>query len=124
MNKKIVLILVIFVLTLNILSIKTYALQETISGVKEFEQSATGQKPIKTEELKGLSDTLFNTFQIAGIIIAAIVIVILGIQFMTGSIEAKAKIKESLIPLVIGIAILFGAYTIWSIIVNIMQSTV
>jgi len=123
MKKKITIILIIFLLIINALSFRTYALAETVSGVKDFKDAATGEKPIDTSSLKEVSDILFNTFQILGIIIAAVVIVVLGIQFMTGSIETKAKIKESLIPLIIGIVVLLGAYTIWKIVVDIMQST-
>lgn len=46
---------------------------------------------------------------------------ILGIQFMVASAEDKAKVKEALIPYFIGCAIIFGGFTIWSIVVNIGQ---
>ena len=46
---------------------------------------------------------------------------IIGIQFMMASAEEKAKVKEALIPYVVGCAVIFGAFTIWSIAVNIGQ---
>lgn len=49
---------------------------------------------------------------------------IIGIQFMVASAEDKAKVKEALIPYVIGCAVIFGAFTIWSIAVNLGQDIV
>ena len=46
---------------------------------------------------------------------------IIGIQFMVASAEDKAKVKEALVPYIIGCAVIFGAFTIWSIVVNIGQ---
>lgn len=52
-----------------------------------------------------------------------IVGIIIGIQFMVASAEDKAKVKEALVPYVIGCIVIFGAFTIWSTVVNIMQKT-
>lgn len=52
-----------------------------------------------------------------------IVGIIIGIQFMVASAEDKAKVKEALVPYVIGCVVIFGAFTIWSVVVNIMQKT-
>ena len=48
--------------------------------------------------------------------------VALGIKFVTQSIEDKAKIKEAMVPWVIGILVSFGAFTIWEIAVNVFQN--
>ena len=49
---------------------------------------------------------------------------IIGIQFMVASAEDKAKVKEALVPYVIGCAVIFGSFTIWSIAVNLGQDIV
>ena len=46
----------------------------------------------------------------------------MGINFMVQSVEDKAKIKESMIPWVIGIIISFGAFGIWQITINIFTT--
>lgn len=48
----------------------------------------------------------------------------IGIQFMVASAEDKAKVKEALVPYIIGCAVVFGAFTVWSIAVNIGQDIV
>ena len=48
-----------------------------------------------------------------------IVITALGIKFMLGSVEEKAKVKETLIPFTIGCIIIFGAYIIWRLVMQL-----
>ena len=74
------------------------------------------------KELKELSDTIYNVLLIIGTVIAVIIGAILGIQFITGSVEQKAKVKDSLIPFIIGCVIIFGAFGIWKIVVSIGAS--
>lgn len=47
--------------------------------------------------------------------------VIMGINFAIQSVEGKAKIKESMVPWIIGIVISFGAYGIWKITINVFM---
>lgn len=70
--------------------------------------------------LKDASDFLYNLLLGIGIIVAVIVGVIIGIKFMMGSIEEKAEYKEMLLPYLISCAVVFGAFGIWKIVVNIL----
>lgn len=45
----------------------------------------------------------------------------IGIQFIVASAEDKAKLKESLVPYIVGCIVIFGAFTIWSVVVNLGQ---
>ena len=95
--------------------------QGTIEGADGFIGAANGT-PLKEKSLQDASDTLASTLMIVGVVVAMIVITALGIKFMTGSVEEKAKVKETLIPFVIGCIIIFGAYTIWNIVLQLTQS--
>ena len=53
---------------------------------------------------------------------AVIIGLIIAIQFMTGSVAQRAKVKETLIAYVVGCVVVFGAFTIWALVVNIIQS--
>ncbi len=55
-------------------------------------------------------------------VVAVIVGLIIGIRFMVSGVDEKAKIKEELMPYVIGCFIIFGAFGIWKIIVSILSS--
>ncbi len=76
---------------------------------------------MNTTVLKSTSDTIYNVLLITGIIIAVIVAMILGIQFMLASANDKAKLKEAIIPFVVGCIVVFGAFTIWKVTVEFAQ---
>jgi len=69
-----------------------------------------------------MSDIIFNVLLIIGIVIAVIWGMFIAIKFITGSVEEKAEVKKTLIPYVAGCVVLFGAFTIWKIVVTILQS--
>lgn len=41
---------------------------------------------------------------------------------MIGSAEEKAKIKDSLVPFVVGCVVVFGAFGFWKVAVNVFSS--
>ena len=53
---------------------------------------------------------------------AVIIGMVIGIQFMTASVEEKAKIKESLVPYVVGCVVVFGAFGIWKLAVTVLSA--
>lgn len=78
---------------------------------------------IKESQLKETSNFIFKLLMAIGIVVMLLVGTIIGIQFMVASAEDKAKVKEALIPYVIGCGVIFGAFTIWSIAVNLLQNS-
>lgn len=77
---------------------------------------------INDDALQSTSAFLFRILVSIGIVIVFIVGTIIGIKFMIASAEDKAKVKEALVPFIIGTAVIFGAFTIWSLVINIGQS--
>lgn len=47
---------------------------------------------------------------------------ILGIKYMTGSLEEKAEYKKSMIPYLIGVAIFFSLSTILTTIIDLVSN--
>jgi uncharacterized membrane protein len=117
MIKKVLLILFIFIIMFSIHPVTSNAL-DSIKDADNFLNSG-GKMAIDESTLRSISNTLYNTFLAIGIVVAVIVSSILGIQFITGSIETKAKVKESLVPFVVGCVVVFGAFGIWRLIVVI-----
>lgn len=56
---------------------------------------------------------------VAGTIIAVLVGAVLGIKIMVATVEEKAKIKELMVPYIVGCIVMFSAFTIWKIVVTI-----
>ena len=72
----------------------------------------------QNEGLQKFSQTISGILMTVGTVIAVIIGGILGIKFMTGTVEQKAEIKQLLIPYIVGCIIVFGAITIWTVAVN------
>lgn len=77
--------------------------------------------PINENALKTGSSTLYNVLLAIGIAVALIWGLVLGVQFVTGSLEDKADIKKGLIPYIIGCVIIFGAFDIWRLVINLLE---
>ena len=77
---------------------------------------------IDQNDLKSLSNFISGVLLAIAIGVTVITGAIMGLNFITQSIEEKAKVKESMVPWVIGIIVSFGAFTIWEVAVNLFQS--
>lgn len=122
----IVILLVTFLLvsfSMNYSYTKAAALSNIVSGADGFikdGQTSSGSK-IDNQDIHNLSDSIYNILLIIGTIVAMIVGSVLGIQFITGSVEAKSKVKEALIPYITGCIVIFGAFAIWKLAITILQ---
>lgn len=116
----ITLICIIFTLTT---STYAFSISDIFTGADDFIQSGVDDKhpTIDDSNLQDMSNLLYNTLLIIAIVVAVIVGLVIGIQFMTGSVEQKAKIKETLIPYIAGCIVIFGAFGIWKLVVEILS---
>lgn len=125
MIKKIITIFFIISLVCSINSIseaKKVSLGEVIESSDEFIDSAKEGNTIDETQLQDLSKSVYNTLVVVGILVAILIGVALAIKFITESAEGKAEVKNALIPYIIGCVVLFGGFTIWRIVVDVLQS--
>ena len=57
------------------------------------------------DEVIDIAAIIISGIKIFGIIVSVIVLMIMGIKYMTGSIEEKAEYKKTMIPYLIGVFI-------------------
>lgn len=125
MNKsifiKFIIALFIVLLMLNMFfSPLSHAIGDVMSDGKAFLSKGNSvDDTINTAVLKSTSDYIYNTLLAIAIIVAVIVAMVLGIQFMAVSADEKAKVKEALMPFVAGCIVVFGAFTIWKVAITI-----
>ena len=122
---KVILILIIVISITNIsFATEGYSISNMITDAQNFTQSGNSvESMINTTALKNTSTLIYKTLFSIGLVVAIIVGIILGIQFMIASAEDKAKVKETLIAYVVGCVVLFGAYGIWRTVIYIVQET-
>lgn len=119
---KIITIIMLFQLVILPTVSHASILGDIFSQAKNFLQKGqNGSTTIDQNEIKGASSDIFNVLVAIGTVLAVVIGGILGIQFMMASAEDKAKIKEAFIPYILGCVIIFGAFAIWSLVVNVLQ---
>ena len=99
-------------------SVENPQIEDVFSSARSFINRNTSQ--MYSSDLKFSSDFLFNMLFSIGVALTVIVGGILGIKFMLASAEDKAQIKELMIPYVAGCIVIYGAFGIWKLVVNVL----
>lgn len=128
-NLKITKLITIFITFIFLLmgSFNNYQVQavesidSTFLDAQDFIDTGEKEETINEQEMAKLSDYIYNVLLAIALIVAVVVGIILGIQFMLGSVEAKAEYKQALIPYFAGCIVVFGAFGIWKLCVEIFS---
>lgn len=120
----IVIFILICIFTLNTNIVHASSISGALQGADDFiDVGVNDTSPtIEVGNMQSMSDLLYNTLLVVAIIIAIIIGLVIAIQFITGSVSEKAKIKETLIPYFAGCVVIFGAFGIWKLVVNLLSS--
>lgn len=62
---------------------------------------------------------VITVVQTVGSIASVICLIVIGVKYMTGSVEEKAEYKKTLVPYVIGAALIFSITNLLSIVYHI-----
>lgn len=111
--KKALIIISIFLLATIVIIPKSFA------GINPGQ--ITGKQPSGIQIDVRFVDQIASLLRILGAFIAVGVLMIIGIKYMTGSLEEKAAYKKSMLPYLIGCILLFGASTIGADIIEIFR---
>lgn len=113
--KKVSIILFVLILLFSI-NTRVFAIGEIIDDGQSFlEAGNNGTADMDIADIESASGYLYNILLSLGVVIAVIVATILGVQFMLSEAEGQAKVKEMLIPFVIGCIVVFGGFGIWKL---------
>jgi len=74
------------------------------------------------EDIRTDATSIFQFLLAIGTVLTVIIGAVLGISFMTASAEDKAKIKEKLVPYIVGCIVIYGAVTIWLVVVRVLAN--
>lgn len=124
MTKKVFITLLITICLLALFSANMMVQAGSIiGGADNFLQQGENDyfNTFDTGKMKQTSDLMYNVLLAIGTCIAVIIAAVLGVQFITGSVEQKVKVKESLIPFVVGCVVLFGAFGIWRLVIILFK---
>lgn len=123
-KKLLINIMVIFIILFNLFIPNAYAgpLQDIMNRAEGFVNNGeNGGNVINNDALKEGSNTLYNVLLVIGIAVAFIWGIVLGIQFITGRLGEKADVKKNLIVYLVGCVIIFGAFGIWKLLLQLLE---
>ena len=108
MKKTIKIMSIVLIAIMLVASISSVALADTVTDVLN-DMTNKNTSTNTTDGLTSLGGNIVAIVQVVGIVIAVIVILVIGIKYLMGSAEEKADYKKSLIPYVVGAALVFTA---------------
>ena len=117
---KLCIILFLGILLVNLNPVKIYADTDSIDDVVQGGDSFIGaadKEYLSRDDMKGVSNMVYNVLLSLGIGIAVIIATVLGVQYMLAGAEGKAEINKSMIPFLIGCVVVFSAFAIWKAVV-------
>lgn len=114
---KVVMTLVIIAIIATMLSAVFASGAASIVGTLTGNTEATGH-------ITPIANRIIGIVQIICYAAAVIMLVMLGVKFITASPEGKAEIKKSAIIYIVGAVIVFAAGSLLSVIANVASSTV
>lgn len=100
----------------------TGTIDDIMSGADSFVNEGESNVSIDENLLGETAGFLYNMLLAFGIITAVIVGSVLGIKYMIGSVEEKAEYKQTLLAYLISCVVVFGAFGIWKLVINILSS--
>ena len=103
MNKKVLKFAIVLIMIMMIVSISVSSLALT-PGEIAGNTSAQG-----TNEITNVGNSIVGILQVVGIVLSVIVLIVLGIKYMMGSAEEKAEYKKTMMPYIVGAALIFAA---------------
>ena len=74
-----------------------------------------------TEIVTSKAATIVDIIRIIGIIVTVVTLMLIGIKYMTGSLEEKADYKKSMIPYLIGVGIFFALSQLLAVIMKVAE---
>ena len=108
-------ILITLVITMIVGAFTNVSLAKQIVDTGQYEVNDLGDN----SKTLGIVGTIINAIQIVGIIVTLISVGLLGIKYMTGSVEQKAEYKKTIIPFIVGV----GLITVTATVVKIIYET-
>ena len=92
-----------------------------VTGVSD-PSTLTGKAVQGTDKITSLGNQIITILTIIGTVASVIVLIVLGLKYMMGSAEEKAEYKKTMLPYVIGAALVFAASAIAGILYNFLSN--
>lgn len=115
MKMKKIMVIVMTIIMICMLTVPVFAdVDLTPAGVGE--KITVGDDA--RDSITNFGGQIVGVLQVAGTVIAVLILVVLGIKYMMGSAEEKAEYKKTMMPYLVGALLIFAAVTIANMVYN------
>ena len=83
---------------------------------------AQGGTTVSTTGVENFGKAVISVVRVVGIIVAVVILLVLGIKYMTGSAEERAEYKKTMIPYIVGAVLIFASATIVTMVYELSTS--
>ena len=117
MSKKTMKIIVFIAMVLCIIAVSTLVLADAGFNATSLNGTVSGA----SGDIQELGNKIIGVLQAVGIVVSVVIVIVLGIKYMMGSVEEKAEYKKTMMPYLIGAALIFAASAISMMVMNFLQ---
>ena len=107
MNKTVIRIITALVIIMMIVSISANSIAAELEPGNLTGDTSKVQDGVNS--INDVGNSIVGVLQVVGIVLSVIVLIILGIKYMMGSAEEKAEYKKTMMPYIVGAALIFAA---------------
>ena len=111
----------ILIVIMTILSMVAMCSTTFAVSVEKYKLSGEPSLPADGILIKTIG-RIMGAITTIGIIVSIVAVIILGMRYMAASLEERAQYKKTIIPILIGMFILFTLATIISVIYNLVTN--
>ena len=126
MSKKIIGLTLVIMLVLGILINNKVMAADSFTNIVGEADSWLAQGATDASGIPGqigpVIEPIAQGLTTIGVGVLLVVAAVMGIKWITANPEEQAKLKQQMVGLVVAAVVILGAYTIWSIVIDILES--
>ena len=115
MKKNIIKIINILIILMAIVTMLSTTVNATLDPSK-----ITASTTTDTAAITKVGNQEVGILTTVGVVLSVVILIVIGIKYMMGSAEEKAEYKKTMMPYIIGAALIFAASAIATVVYNFM----
>ena len=115
--KKISAFLIIFLILFVLIP---FYVNATINPEEWKPSDLTSSQDVK--EITDRAGVIVGALRVGGIIVCVIALMVIGIKYMTGSVEERADHKKAMVPYLLGVFFVFALSQILAVIIDVVTN--
>ena len=108
MNKKVIKIISVIAMAIMLISV-TFSTVIAAGTLEPNQITSDGWSGEGQTQIQTVGGAIVGVLQTVGVVISVVILIVLGIKYIMGSAEEKAEYKKTMIPYIIGAALIFMA---------------